>query len=88
MLVFDDQARAAGLAGGFTDGSSALGVYEPEQRAWLPHLTVVRFRERPRLAPFPELGPLVRPTLLFTFRAAAGGAQYEVTVESVPLGGG
>jgi len=34
-----------------------LGVYEPEQRLWLPHLTVVRFRARPRLVPEPpDLG--------------------------------
>ena len=34
-----------------TAGSSALGVYRREARPWLPHLTVLRFRERPRLRP-------------------------------------
>jgi RNA 2',3'-cyclic 3'-phosphodiesterase len=58
MLVFDDDDGAAGeLARGLHERLRRLGVYEPEQRPWLPHLTVVRFRERPRLTPeLPGLG--------------------------------
>ena len=58
MLVFDDDGGAAGeLARGLHERLHRLGVYEPEQRPWLPHLTVVRFRERPRLTPqLPGLG--------------------------------
>jgi 2'-5' RNA ligase len=61
MLVFDDEGGAAGeLARAVHDRLHRLGVYEPEQRAWLPHLTVVRFRERPRLTPeLPGLGAVV-----------------------------
>ena len=61
MLVFDDDGGAAGeLARGLHERLQRLGVYEPEQRPWLPHLTVTRFRERPRLTPeLPGLGAVV-----------------------------
>jgi 2'-5' RNA ligase len=59
-----------------------------ERDTWLPHVTVLRFRERPRLRPaLPELEPFV------TSEAAAylsvlrpTGAEY-VVLESVRLGG-
>jgi 2'-5' RNA ligase len=61
MLVFDDEGDAAGeLARDLHGRLERLGVYQRERRPWLPHLTVVRFRERPRLAPsLPGLGPVV-----------------------------
>jgi 2'-5' RNA ligase len=84
MLVFDDEGGAgAALATDLHERLERLGVYEREQRRWLPHLTVVRFRERPRLRPeLPDLsaiGPsgaavyhsMLRPT----------GAQYVVLRE-------
>jgi 2'-5' RNA ligase len=60
MVVLDDEDGAAGeLARDLHDRLHGLGVYEPERRPWLPHLTVVRFRERPRLSPpLPGLGPV------------------------------
>jgi 2'-5' RNA ligase len=60
MLVFDDEGGVAGrLAADLHARLERLGVYEPERRPWFPHLTVVRFRDRPRLAPeLPDLGPL------------------------------
>jgi len=60
MLVFDDEDGAAGeMARDLHERLHGLGVYEPERRPWLPHLTVVRFRERPRLTPsLPDLGPV------------------------------
>jgi 2'-5' RNA ligase len=85
MLVFtaeDDGAQrlALGLQ------HDLLGRVERE--TWLPHVTVLRFRERPRLRPkLPELGPVV------TSEAAAylsvlrpSGAEY-VVLETVRLGG-
>ena len=52
MVVFDDEERHAGaLALDLHRRLERLGVYEPERRAWLPHLTVVRFRRPARLAP-------------------------------------
>ena len=61
MLVFDDEDGAAGeLARDLHERLRGLGVYEPERRPWLPHLTIARFRERPRLTPsLPGLGPVV-----------------------------
>jgi 2'-5' RNA ligase len=61
MLVFDDMDDAAGeLARAVHTRLQGIGVYEPERRPWLPHLTVLRYRERPRLAPsLPGLGPVV-----------------------------
>ena len=68
MVVFDDEGGAAGdLARELHGRLQRLGVYEPEARPWLPHITVVRFRERPRLTPpLPGLGASLRPVLLFT----------------------
>jgi 2'-5' RNA ligase len=83
MLVFTRDAGAQSLALGLQQ--DLLGRVERE--TWLPHVTVLRFRERPRLRPrLPELGPVV------TSEAAAylsllrpSGAEY-VVLESVQLG--
>ena len=88
MLVLDDEeGRGAAIAAALHERLERLGVYEPERRPWLAHVTVVRFRRRPQLAPaLPELPPfspseaalyhsLLRPT----------GAQYEV-LDTVALG--
>ena len=90
MLVFEDEeGRATRIAETAHRGLAELGVYEPEQRPWLPHLTVVRFRERPRLRPsLPDLEPVtMSDAAVYMSRLRPTGAQYEV-VESVPLGGG
>ena len=90
MLVFDDEeGRATRIAEDSHRRLAELGVYEPERRAWLPHLTVVRFRERPRLDPsLPDLGPVTwSDAAVYMARLRPTGAQYEVA-ESVPLGGG
>jgi RNA 2',3'-cyclic 3'-phosphodiesterase len=88
MLTFDDEdGHGADLAGRLFDRLEALGVYRREARPWLPHVTVLRFRERPRLAPaLPEL-PQVVPSdaAVFISRLRPDGAQYEV-LEAVPLG--
>lgn len=90
MLVLDDEdGRATRIAEQAHRRLAELGVYEPEQRPWLPHLTVVRFRERPRLQPsIPDVGPMrTSDAAVYMSRLRPTGAQYEV-VESVPLGGG
>jgi RNA 2',3'-cyclic 3'-phosphodiesterase len=90
MLVFEDrEGHAARIAEAVNGRLARLGVYEPERRQWLPHLTVVRFRERPRLEPpIPELGPVtMSDAAVYISRLRPTGAQYEV-LESVPLGGG
>jgi RNA 2',3'-cyclic 3'-phosphodiesterase len=89
MLTFDDEhGRATALAADLHRRLEALGVYEPERRRWLPHVTVLRFRERPRLRPaLPALEPFVpSDAAAYLSRLRPGGAQYEV-LESVALGG-
>jgi 2'-5' RNA ligase len=65
---------------------AALGVYEPEERPWLPHVTVLRYRERPRLEPPPLELPEFAPSgaAAFLSRLHPSGALYEV-LESFPL---
>ena len=89
MLTFgDDGGRAAAFAGRLHDSLEALGVYRREERPWLAHLTVLRFRERPHLRPpLPELGVVVpSDAAVFISRLRRDGAQYLV-YEAVPLGG-
>ena len=89
MLVLDDSTgNGPRLAARLHERLAALGVYEPERRAWLPHVTVLRFRERPRLSPpSPEL-PEFTPSgaAAFLSRLHPSGARYEV-LESFELGG-
>jgi 2'-5' RNA ligase len=65
-----------------------LGVYVRERRRWLPHVTVVRFRDQPRLRPpVPDLGEVVpSDAAAFISQLRPTGAQYLV-VESFALGG-
>ena len=89
MLELVDETGNAGPAAEELFGRlESLDVYRRERRAWLPHVTVLRFRERPGLRPpAPDLGrfgpseaavyhSVLRPT----------GAQYEV-LDAVELGG-
>jgi 2'-5' RNA ligase len=89
MLVCDDEdGRATSLAGDLHERLERLGVYRRERRAWLPHVTIIRFRERPRLEPPPpELGPVVTSeAAVYMSVLRPSGAQYEV-LESVALEG-
>ena len=89
MLVLDDAARAAGdLARDLHERLRRLGVYEPERRAWLAHVTVLRFRRPPRLAPpLPELGPFSpSDAALYHSVLRSTGAQYDA-LETFALGG-
>ena len=89
MLTLDDESgRASALAARLHAGLEELGIYRREARPWLPHLTVLRFRQRPRLEPvLPELGEVVpSDAAVFISRLRPGGAEYE-SVETVALGG-
>jgi 2'-5' RNA ligase len=89
MLVLDDEGGQAGLlAGDLQERLEQLGVYRREGRPWLPHLTVARWRERPRLRPeLPSLGTFVpSDAAAYLSRLRPSGARYEV-LESVALGG-
>ena len=90
MLVLDDaEGAAAALAVDLHSRLERLGVYERERRPWLPHVTVVRFRERPRLQPpLPELGQVV-PSGAAVYHSVLRptGAQY-VALQEFGVGGG
>jgi RNA 2',3'-cyclic 3'-phosphodiesterase len=89
MVTMDDEGeRATALAEDLFERLERLGVYRREQRPWLPHVTVLRFRERPRLRPrLPELPPFSpSDAAVYLSRLRPSGAQY-VVLESFPLGG-
>jgi 2'-5' RNA ligase len=89
MLVLEDEGgRAALLAGDVQERLERLGVYRRESRPWLPHLTVARWRDRPRLRlEPPPVGTFVpSDAAAYLSRLHPGGARYEV-LESVALGG-
>ena len=87
MLVLADRSGAAtSLATRLQSRLEELGVYVPERRQWLPHVTVIRFRVPPRLAPAPPLLGAFAPSgaAAFLSRLHPSGARYEV-LESCPL---
>ena len=88
LVLADEEDASTNLAEDLFGRLEALGVYEREQRRWLPHLTVVRFRQRPRLdPPLPELGAFSpSDAAVYLSRLRSTGAQYEV-VQSFLLGG-
>jgi 2'-5' RNA ligase len=89
MVVLGDESGAAtALADDLAARLERAGVYRRERRAWLPHVTVSRFRERPRLAPPPpRVGPFSpSDAAVYSSVLRPGGAEYEA-LESVALGG-
>jgi 2'-5' RNA ligase len=87
LVLADPSGGATGLADRVQRGLERLGVYERERRPWLPHVTVLRFRERPRLSPpLPEIRPFAPSgAAALLSRLHPSGARYE-TLESCPLG--
>ncbi|HJQ73264.1 MAG TPA: RNA 2',3'-cyclic phosphodiesterase [Gaiellaceae bacterium] len=89
MLVLDDEGDVATvLANDVQARLERLGVYRREGPPWLPHLTVARWRERPRLRLEPPATGTFVPSdaAAYLSRLRPGGARYEV-LESVALGG-
>ncbi len=81
MIVLDDVGgHATQAAGRLHRGLADLGVYTPERRRWLPHVTVVRFRERPGFRPpLPDLGEVCpSEAAVYSSVLRPTGAQYEV----------
>jgi 2'-5' RNA ligase len=80
LVLTDPSGRARRFADRLQRGLERLGVYEPESRPWLPHVTVLRFREQPGLdPPLPTIGtfaPSGAAALLS--RLHPSGARYEV----------
>jgi 2'-5' RNA ligase len=89
MVVLDDaDDRAGRFAAAVFVRLDRIGVYEPERRRWLPHVTVLRFRQPPRLRPvLPDLGAFSPSgAAVYHSQLRPGGAQYEI-LESFALGG-
>jgi 2'-5' RNA ligase len=89
MLVLDDDGgRATDFALELQAELERIGVYRPEGRPWLPHVTVLRFRERPRLTPSPPALAPFSPSdaALYHSVLRPSGAQYRV-IEAASLGG-
>lgn len=89
MVVFEDESGEGNrLAVRLFERLEELGVYEREKRPWLPHVTVLRFRRRPRLdPPVPDLGTFSpSDAAVYHSLLRPSGAQYEV-LETVALGG-
>lgn len=89
VVLRDVTGEATTLAGRLHTGLAELGVYERESRPWLPHVTVLRFRARPKLAPpLPETGTFVPSgAAAYLSRLHPSGARYEV-LERVSLNAG
>ena len=88
LVLADEDSRATRLAAALAERLERLGVYEPERRPWLPHVTVLRFRRPPRLTVEPaELGTF-SPSEVALYHSVLRptGAQYDIR-ESVALGG-
>jgi 2'-5' RNA ligase len=89
MLVLEDEeGRAGALASRLRERLAGLGLHRREMRPWLPHLTVARWRERPRLRPEspPQRTFVPSDAAAYLSRLHPDGARYEV-LESVALGG-
>jgi 2'-5' RNA ligase len=89
MIVCADPSGAAtALAEELQGRLEGLGVYRREARAWLPHITVVRFREREGLRPGQANMcsiHVVRSALYRSFPGPAG-VRYDA-LETAALGG-
>ena len=89
MLELRDRTgtNAAQFAGRLQNELAGLGLYRPETRDWLPHVTLLRYREPPRLRPrTPGLAFVPSDAAAFLSRLHPAGARYEV-LKSFPLGG-
>jgi 2'-5' RNA ligase len=89
MIAFDDlDGAGAALAADLGERLERLGGYRREGRPWLPHVTVLRFRDRPRLdPPAPDLGRVTpSDAAVYSSVLRPTGAHYEV-LETAALGG-
>jgi RNA 2',3'-cyclic 3'-phosphodiesterase len=89
MIVLEDVGGAAtALADEVAERLERLGAYRREGRPWLPHVTVLRFKERAGLAP--EVTNIrsihVVRSALYRSSLAPDGARYDA-LETAALGG-
>jgi 2'-5' RNA ligase len=78
-VLEDVTGAGAALAADLGGRLEGLGVYRREARPWLPHVTVLRFRERPRLQPEPPALGEFAPSdaAVYVSQLRPGGAHYE-----------
>jgi 2'-5' RNA ligase len=89
MVVYEDvTGTATALAEDVQARLERLGAYRREGRHWLPHVTVVRFRERAGLRLEPPNTCSIHDVRAALYRSLLGptGARYEV-LETAALGG-
>jgi RNA 2',3'-cyclic 3'-phosphodiesterase len=89
MVVLEDVGGAAtALAGDLQERLERLGVYRRAGRRWLPHVTVVRFRERAGLRPEDANRCSIHVVRAALYRSLLGpaGARYNA-IETAALGG-
>jgi 2'-5' RNA ligase len=88
VALRDESGSGTELAEAVQERLEAIGVYARERRPWLPHVTVMRWKERPArvrtYVPVMEIVPSEIAVYLSVLRV--GGAQYDV-LESAALGG-
>jgi 2'-5' RNA ligase len=87
IVLGDPTGRATLLADALHLRLEEIGVYRRERRGWLPHVTVARFRERPRLdPPLPPVRTFVpSDAAAYLSSLHPSGARYEV-LDSTPIG--
>jgi 2'-5' RNA ligase len=89
MIVLEDvDGAATAVADNLAQRLERIGAYRRERRPWLPHVTVLRFKERAGLTP--EVTNIrsvhvVRSALYRSF-LGPGGARYDA-LETAALGG-
>jgi 2'-5' RNA ligase len=88
IVLADDAGRANQFQQRLSEALEGIAAYRPERRPWLPHVTVARLRERPRLRPgVPSIGSFSpSDAALYHSVLRPDGAQYSI-VEAVALGG-
>jgi RNA 2',3'-cyclic 3'-phosphodiesterase len=89
MIVCEDVTGAATeLAAALQERFEQLGAYRRETRPWRPHVTVLRFKDRPGLSlPGENIRSIdVVRAALYASVLRPSGAQYDV-LETVALGG-
>src|SRR6185436_8703037 len=64
--------EATALAGTLMQAFAELGVYRPESRPWMPHVTVARFKTRPFLAPRPPAAPAFNTAEVVLYESRPG----------------
>jgi RNA 2',3'-cyclic 3'-phosphodiesterase len=88
VSLSDPSGASVALQASVSGALAAAGLYEPEQRAWLPHVTIGRARGRVgRRGPVPTVpAASFRPPSVSLYRSVlgAGGARYEA-LERYPL---